>query len=58
MQANNKSDAAQVYEGAERATKVGIKDAFKFILKPLTLFSYHYFLEGIKAVQRTDRLKS
>ncbi len=57
MQANNKSDAAQVYEGAERATKIGIKDAFKFILKPLTLFSYHYFLEGIKAVQKDGPTK-
>ena len=26
MQATNKSDATQVYEGAERATRVGIKD--------------------------------
>ncbi|MCI8548112.1 MAG: hypothetical protein HFJ38_04400 [Bacilli bacterium] len=57
MQANNKSDAAQVYEGAGRATKIGIKDSFKFILKPLTLFSYHYFLEGIKAVQKDGTTK-
>ena len=33
MQATNKSDATQVYEGAERATRVGIKDFFKYILK-------------------------
>ena len=57
MQASNKSDAAQVYEGAERATKVGIKDAFKFIIKPLSIFSYHYFLEGIKAVQKDGPTK-
>ena len=30
MQATNKSDATQVYEGAERATRVGIKDFFKY----------------------------
>ena len=35
MQASNKSDAAQVYESATRATKVGIKDSFKYLLKPL-----------------------
>ena len=57
MQASNKSDATQVYEGAERATKVGIKDAFKFIVKPLSIFSYHYFLEGIKAVQKDGPTK-
>lgn len=57
MQATNKSDAAQVYEGAERATKVGIKDVFKFIIKPLSIFSYHYFLEGIKAVQKDGQTK-
>lgn len=57
MQATNKSDATQVYEGAERATKVGIKDFFKYILKPLSIFSYHYFLEGIKAVQRDGPTK-
>lgn len=52
MQATNKSDAAQVYESAERVTRIGIKDFFKYILKPLSIFSYHYFIEGIKAVQR------
>ncbi len=57
MQANNKSDAAQVYEGATRATKLGIKDSIKYILKPLTIFSYHYFLEGIKAVQKDGPTK-
>lgn len=57
MQANNKSDAAQVYEGAARATRTGIKDAFKYILKPLTIFSYHYFVEGIKAVQNDGPTK-
>lgn len=57
MQANNKSDAAQVYEGATRATKIGIKDSFKYILKPLTIFGYHYFVEGIKAVQKDGPTK-
>ena len=49
MQATNKSDATQVYEGAERATRVGIKDFFKYILKPFSVFSYYYFVEGIKS---------
>lgn len=57
MQATNKSDAAQVYEGAERATRVGIKDIFKYILKPFTIFSYHYFIEGIKVVQEDGPTK-
>lgn len=57
MQASNKSDATQVYEGATRATKVGVKDTFKYLLKPLSLFSYHYFLEGIKAVQKDGATK-
>lgn len=57
MQATNKSDAAQVYEGAERVTRIGIKDFFKYILKPLSIFSYHYFIEGIKAVQRDGPTK-
>ena len=35
VQATNKSDATQVYEGAERATRVGIKDFFKYILKAI-----------------------
>ena len=30
MQASNKSDATQVYEGATRATKTGIKDSIKY----------------------------
>ncbi len=57
MQASNKSDATQVYEGAARATKTGIKDSFKYILKPLSIFSYHYFIEGIKAVQKDGPTK-
>lgn len=57
MQANNKSDVAQVYESATRATKTGIKDSFKYILKPLSIFSYHYFLEGIRAVQKDGPTK-
>ena len=57
MQASNKSDAAQVYEGATRATKTGIKDSFKYLLKPLSIFGYHYFLEGIKAVQKDGPTK-
>lgn len=57
MQASNKSDATQVYEGATRATKTGFKDAFKYFLKPLTIFSYHYFVEGIKAVQKDGPTK-
>ena len=57
MQASNKSDATQVYEGATRATKMGVKDTFKYFLKPLTIFSYHYFIEGIKAVQNDGPTK-
>ena len=57
MQASNKSDVAQVYENATRATKTGIKDSFKYILKPLTIFGYHYFVEGIKAVQKDGPTK-
>lgn len=57
MQATNKSDATQVYESAERAAKVGVKDLFKYILKPFSIFSYHYFLEGIRAVQRDGSTK-
>ena len=52
MQATNKSDATQVYEEMVKTSKVGSKGFFKYILKPLTIFSYHYFLEGIKAVQK------
>lgn len=57
MQANNKGDLAQVYEGATRATKIGFKDSFKYILKPLSIFSYHYFIEGIKSVQKDGPTK-
>ena len=57
MQATNKNDAAQVYEGATRATKTGIKESFKYILKPLTIFGYHYFVEGIRAVQKDGPTK-
>lgn len=57
MQATNKSDATQVYEGAEKMAKVGLKDSFKYILKPLSIFSYHYFVEGIKAVQKDGPTK-
>lgn len=57
MQASNKNDAAQVYEGATRATKTGIKDTFKYLLKPLTIFGYHYFVEGIRAVQKDGPTK-
>lgn len=57
MQATNKSDATQVYEGAAKSARVGIKDSFKYILKPLTIFSYHYFVEGIRAVQKDGPTK-
>lgn len=57
MQANNKSDIAQVYEGATRSTQKGLKGTFKYILKPLTIFGYHYFVEGIKAVQKDGPTK-
>lgn len=57
MQATNKNDAAQVYEGAVKSSKLGLKDSFKYILKPLTIFSYHYFIEGIKAVQKDGPTK-
>ena len=57
MQATNKSDATQVYEGATRASKTGLKDTFKYLLKPLTIFGYHYFVEGIKAVQKDGPTK-
>lgn len=57
MQANNKNDAAQVYEGATRITKIGLKDSFKYILKPFSIFVYHYFIEGIKAVQKDGPTK-
>lgn len=57
MQASNKNDVAQVYEGATRATKIGLKDSFKYLLKPLSIFGYHYFVEGIKAVQKNGPTK-
>ena len=57
MQATNKSDATQVYEEATRASKTGLKDTFKYLLKPLTIFGYHYFVEGIKAVQKDGPTK-
>lgn len=57
MQASNKNDAAQVYEGATRATKIGLKDSFKYVLKPFSIFVYHYFIEGIKAVQKDGPTK-
>ena len=61
MQANNKSDAEQVYNQAIKVAKIGIKDSlkysYKYFLKPFSLFSYHYFLEGIKAVQKDGSTK-
>lgn len=57
MQANNKSDAAQVYEETIRSSKLAFRNIFKFLVKPLSIFSYHYFLEGIKAVQRDGTTK-
>ena len=44
MQATNKSDATQVYEGAERATRVGIKDFFKYIFKDIGFFINFIFI--------------
>lgn len=57
MQASNKNDAAQVYEEATKATKIGLKDSFKYVLKPFSIFVYHYFIEGIKAVQKDGPTK-
>lgn len=57
MQATNKSDATQVYEGATKSARVGAKDTFKYLLKPLTIFGYHYFVEGIRAVQKDGPTK-
>lgn len=57
MQATNKNDATQVLESTEKATKLGVKDSFKYLLTPLTIFSYHYFIEGIKSVQRDGPTK-
>ena len=57
MQATNKSDAAQVYEGATKSTRTGTKGTIKYILKPFMIFSYHYFIEGIKAVQKDGQTK-
>ena len=57
MQASNKSDATQVYEGAVKSSRTGTKGAFKYLLKPLTIFGYHYFVEGIRAVQKDGPTK-
>ena len=61
MQATNKGDATQVYEGASRATEKGIKGfvkgSIKYVLKPFFIFSYRYFIEGIKAVQNDGPTK-
>ena len=57
MQATNKSDMTQVYESSERVAKGGIKGFFKYILKPFSIFSYHYFVEGIRAVQKDGPTK-
>lgn len=57
MQASNKSDVTQVYEGAVKASKDSVKGFFKYLLKPLTIFGYHYFVEGIRAVQKDGSTK-
>ena len=57
MQATNKSDATQVYEGAVKSSRTGMKGTFKYLLKPLTIFGYHYFIEGIRAVQKDGPTK-
>lgn len=57
MQATNKSDATQVYEGAVKSSRTGTKGMLKYILKPLTIFGYHYFIEGIRAVQKDGPTK-
>ena len=57
MQATNKSDATQVYEGAVKSSRTGAKGTLKYILKPLTIFGYHYFIEGIRAVQKDGPTK-
>ena len=57
MQATNKSDATQVYEGAVKSSRTGMKVTFKYLLKPLTIFGYHYFIEGIRAVQKDGPTK-
>ena len=57
MQATNKSDMTQVYESSERVAKGGIKGFFKYILNPFSIFSYHYFVEGIRAVQKDGPTK-
>lgn len=57
MQASNKSDATQVYEGAVKSSRTTTKGAFKYLLKPLTIFGYHYFVEGIRAVQKDGPTK-
>ena len=57
MQATNKSDATQVYEGAVKSSRIGAKGTLKYILKPLAIFGYHYFIEGIRAVQKDGLTK-
>ena len=57
MQATNKSDATQVYEGAVKSSRTGAKGTLKYILKPLTIFGYHYFIEGIRAVTGDGQTK-
>ena len=57
MQASNKSDVTQVYEGVVRSSRTGTKGFLKYLLKPLTIFSYHYFVEGIRAVQKDGPTK-
>ena len=57
MQATNKSDATQVYESAVKSSRTGAKGTLKYILKPLTIFGYHYFIEGIRAVQKDGPTK-
>ena len=38
MQATNKSDATQVYEGAVKSSRIGAIGTLKYILKPLAIF--------------------
>lgn len=57
MQASNKSDVTQVYEGVVRSSRTGTKGFLKYLLKPLTIFGYHYFVEGIRAVQKDGPTK-
>lgn len=57
MQATNKSDATQIYENTIRSSKIVAKDLFKFVIKPLSIFSYRFLLEGIRAVQKDGPTK-